>query len=692
MDKSSFYGNIKTSKTLIDSDLNVEAEQASYTRPGSEMMSTNSLKRRPKTKMWIPAIISALIPPFLILGCYQKISGGGNPNFVNQENQRMKLSEKDLNKFGSSMKVVDGQAESHYKMALYFQRRKKHKFAIEELKKAAQLNPLFTKAYNAMGVSYDNLGNYSQAVSCYRSALKLDSKLDYVHNNLGYSYLLKNELDMAIAAFQKAIELNENNKRYRSNLGLAYVMKDQYDKAYAQFRMIEGDTEAKEKMAKLLDKLGKEKPDHYLAKYSDSEHNREKSENQSPVVIRRKIIDEETKSFTEADVSAQKPKDQEVKDQQFSTVDKKALLNPDKDVPRIDDTGMSKGYSRNASAKNPEIEDLKKAKSLESIEKQANRELQTVSKQSYQTAYSEFIEADTAENKIAAIDTNPIQIIATEKQKPSNLNEEPTSETKTETQEAKNSSVSSDQAYSILAIELVPEPVSGKNTSAESAKSETSRYKDANRVHNTIEPKVIKVDESYHQDAKENAIVSPARHRDIKSDLTGTNQTILKGKQPSVYAQAAPTIATTDRKIDDEMVQSGPPQWNGQSNLAAKKTYLTKNSKSEDITAEIEIIVANGNGVNGAAGRFRTYLKSKGFIVAKVINANSFDHASTKIFYCNEGKNDVYKLLQHIPFVLDQRSIIELKGLKNRFKIIIGKDQINHDKVISRSIHRSPKS
>ncbi|PNX45683.1 MAG: hypothetical protein BV456_13275, partial [Thermoplasmata archaeon M8B2D] len=378
MDKSSFYGNIKTSKTLIDSDLNVEAEQASYTRPGSEMMSTNSLKRRPKTKMWIPAIISALIPPFLILGCYQKISGGGNPNFVNQENQRMKLSEKDLNKFGSSMKVVDGQAESHYKMALYFQRRKKHKFAIEELKKAVQLNPLFTKAYNAMGVSYDNLGNYSQAVSCYRSALKLDSKLDYVHNNLGYSYLLKNELDKAIAAFQKAIELNENNKRYRSNLGLAYVMKDQYDKAYAQFRMIEGDTEAKEKMAKLLDKLGKEKPDQYLAKHSDAEHNREKSENQSPVIIRRKIIDEETKSFTVADVSAQKPKDQEVKDQQFSTSDKKALLNPDEDVPRIDDTGMSKGYSRNASAKNPEIGDLKKAKSLESIEKQANRELQTV--------------------------------------------------------------------------------------------------------------------------------------------------------------------------------------------------------------------------------------------------------------------------------------------------------------------------
>jgi hypothetical protein len=117
-----------------------------------------------------------------------------------------------------------------------------------------------------------------------------------------------------------------------------------------------------------------------------------------------------------------------------------------------------------------------------------------------------------------------------------------------------------------------------------------------------------------------------------------------------------------------------------------------ENYKSEDITVENEIIVANGNGVNGAAGRLRAYLKSKGFKVAKITNANSFDHASTKIFYCNGGKKDVYKLLEQIPFVLDQRSIIELKSLKNRFKIIIGKDQIKYDKTISKIISRKPKS
>jgi tetratricopeptide (TPR) repeat protein len=655
-------------------------------------MSTYSLKRKPKTKIWIPAITSALILTVLILGCYQKISDGGNPNFANQADQRMTLSEKDLNKFGSSMKIIDGEAESHYKMARYFQRRKKHKFAIEELKKAIQLNPLFTKAYNAMGVSYDKLGNYSRAASCYRSALKLDPKLDSVHNNLGYSYLLKNDLDAAIDAFQKAIELNDSKKRYRSNLGLAYVINDQYDKAYDQFRIVEGDTGAKEKLVNLLDKLGKEKPEHDFTKYSNSEPNREKLENKTPVVIRRNIHDEETKSLIKADHSVHKPEDQKVNDEQIPLSDKEAFLKPDKDVSQIDETGMSKGYSRDSIAEKPESADFKKVKSLESIDKGAHRELQTVSKHYNQTAYSEFIEENTAENKISETNENSIQIIGTEDQRPSTINEKPRSETTIDAQKAKDSSISSDRTYSLSAVELVSDPVSGKNTSAESFKSNTSRDEDANSVQNTSEPKVIEVEESYNQDAKEIAIVTPAKSKDTKSDLTGANQTILKEKQPPVYEQATPTITSPGRKTAGEIVQRGPFQWNDQSNLASKEIDLTENSKSEDITVEIEIIVANGNGVNGAAGRFRTYLKSKGFKVAKITNANSFDHASTKIFYCNGGKKDVYKLLHQIPFVLDQRSIIELKTLKNRFKIIIGKDQIKLDKIISRSIHRKPKS
>jgi hypothetical protein len=126
--------------------------------------------------------------------------------------------------------------------------------------------------------------------------------------------------------------------------------------------------------------------------------------------------------------------------------------------------------------------------------------------------------------------------------------------------------------------------------------------------------------------------------------------------------------------------------------LAAKETGLEENFKSEDIIVEVEIEIANGNGVNGAAGRFGRYLKSKGFKVAKVTNANSFDHATTKIFYCDGDIKNVYKLLQKIPLLPDQQSIIELKNMGSRIKIIIGEDLVKHDKIISRTIYRKRKS
>jgi hypothetical protein len=62
--------------------------------------------------------------------------------------------------------------------------------------------------------------------------------------------------------------------------------------------------------------------------------------------------------------------------------------------------------------------------------------------------------------------------------------------------------------------------------------------------------------------------------------------------------------------------------------------------------------------------------------VAKVTNANSFDHG----------------LLQKIPLVPDQKSIIELKNMGSRIKIIIGKDLVKQDKIISRTIYQKRKS
>jgi tetratricopeptide (TPR) repeat protein len=148
----------------------------------------------------------------------------------------------DLNQFYYSVRPVKGTVESDYRLARYFQKRGKHKFAVDELLNAIRKDPSFIKAYNALGVSYDCLGQFDLAVKSYKFALQLNPELDYVHNNLGYSYLLNGDLDSAIDAFQKAIAIDGTKKRYHNNLALAYVRKGQTNMAYDEFKLASDDS------------------------------------------------------------------------------------------------------------------------------------------------------------------------------------------------------------------------------------------------------------------------------------------------------------------------------------------------------------------------------------------------------------------------------------------------------------------
>ena len=215
------------------------------------------MKTKAKRIAWIAKVAISVIMITLTSSCYLKNDNEPTFQYYDQGKNSSNLTDKDLSEFASSVKKVDGQAESHYKMALHFQRNRRHKLAIEELHNALQQDPSMAKAYNAMGVSHDKLRESSQAIHCYQLALKIDSNLDYVHNNLGYSYLHIGNLDAAIVSFKKAIQLNDENKRYRNNLALAYVMNDRYDLAIDQLKGFEGGPCAGETVAKLAHRLGK---------------------------------------------------------------------------------------------------------------------------------------------------------------------------------------------------------------------------------------------------------------------------------------------------------------------------------------------------------------------------------------------------------------------------------------------------
>jgi Flp pilus assembly protein TadD len=190
-----------------------------------------------------------------LASCYSK------NNFVYKNPQQEKtaenISSENVNKFLSSVRKVDGEAEAKYRMGIYFQGKNKHKIAIEELKEVILIDPFFVKAYNALGVSYDQLRQFKNAIHFYKLAIKIDPNLGYVYNNLGFSYFLTKDYDRAIDAFHKAIALDEKNKRFRNNLGLVYAKKGEYELALAQFIITGNEASANYKLGQILYKEGK---------------------------------------------------------------------------------------------------------------------------------------------------------------------------------------------------------------------------------------------------------------------------------------------------------------------------------------------------------------------------------------------------------------------------------------------------
>jgi tetratricopeptide (TPR) repeat protein len=195
----------------------------------------------------------------------------GDPSDMDRTRRYM-ITEKDLAQFTTTVRPRKQDLDSLYRQACYFQRIKKHKLALQVLEELILADLSYVKAYNAMGVSYDCLGDHRRAIEAYKRALRLNPDLAYVQNNLGYSYLLQGNPDAAIHAFKKAIDLDGENAKYHNNLGLAYTKKGSYAMALTEFEAAGDEAKAHYNVAKIYHRRGRhEEAQIHLAKASKLE-------------------------------------------------------------------------------------------------------------------------------------------------------------------------------------------------------------------------------------------------------------------------------------------------------------------------------------------------------------------------------------------------------------------------------------
>jgi tetratricopeptide (TPR) repeat protein len=102
---------------------------------------------------------------------------------------------------------------------------------------AAPANPLYP--YWVGRLDYDD-GQYATAVEGFRRALELDPRFMKAHDNLGLCYEALGRFDEALRSWEEAIRLNDGQKTKSPwpplNLGLMLTRLDRLDEAEARFR------------------------------------------------------------------------------------------------------------------------------------------------------------------------------------------------------------------------------------------------------------------------------------------------------------------------------------------------------------------------------------------------------------------------------------------------------------------------
>jgi Flp pilus assembly protein TadD len=157
----------------------------------------------------------------------------------------------------SRVRPARGNPDSHYLLATHYQQRGRHRDAVEEFRKVVLIDPHHVKAYNGMGVSYDNLREFEKAQESYRTALSLAPAEDYLYNNLGYSLALKGEYAEAVEVLEKSVGLNPENEQIHNNLAMAYAGLGNSHRALAELERTEDPAHARFTLAQILQQQGR---------------------------------------------------------------------------------------------------------------------------------------------------------------------------------------------------------------------------------------------------------------------------------------------------------------------------------------------------------------------------------------------------------------------------------------------------
>jgi Flp pilus assembly protein TadD len=138
-----------------------------------------------------------------------------------------------LNEFGRTLDDARTRADALQGQGIALSQMGRSDEALATLKKAVAENPSAWRAWNALGVEFDQRRDWVDAEDAYGRAITASKGAAVALNNRGYSRLLQSRPDDAVADLVAALQKKPDLAEARTNLRLALAMKGDYGRAIA---------------------------------------------------------------------------------------------------------------------------------------------------------------------------------------------------------------------------------------------------------------------------------------------------------------------------------------------------------------------------------------------------------------------------------------------------------------------------
>lgn len=128
-------------------------------------------------------------------------------------------------------------AEYYFNQGLIFSEKGENDKAIGLLKRAIEINPYYTSAYNNLGIVYYKMKDFPKAIEYYKLAIEKDPNNTFAYNEWGNVLLNLGKDNEAQAMYEKCIEINPGFKWAYYNMGLLLEKKDP-EKAIGYYKQV----------------------------------------------------------------------------------------------------------------------------------------------------------------------------------------------------------------------------------------------------------------------------------------------------------------------------------------------------------------------------------------------------------------------------------------------------------------------